>query len=732
MSYGVVITLLIIGALTYFYLRTLSMSAFVSIAGSIILPFCGYAVMGSTWGHAGNVLSAMFLLFAFEQLYLKKQWIFFPFAIIASCSSLFHFYLLSVFLLLYSIFRYFGDNGWQPKPYFKLIGQMILLGILGVGIQFVNIVSPYLEQLTSSRVAGNSSFIQSAGAAPVFHIDNFSERLTSLYRIFSTDLMGNGSFFTGWYNYFEAPAFYTGLLTLLLIPQIFVYLTKRERISYSIYFGFWLLLALVPWFRHALYLFVGNYYKNGFNTFISVTLIFFAMHSLSKIDKLGKVNLPLLGGMLAFLLGLLFFPFKAVAANMIDKELRQVIAAFLVGYSIIIIGLKFQSIKTIAKIALLMLIFVEVAYLSNISINKRLAFTKREFDQSAGGFKDVTLDAVKYLKENDKSFYRVEKDYSSGAGQHGSLNDAAAQGFYSTPSYHSMNQQHYIHFLEETNVITKGDETQSRWAPGFRGRPLLQTFGSVKYRLAKGNYSLYSVLFGYDSIAKFKDVTLLRNRNYLPLGFTYDKYITFKEFSAIPDTNNFQNPFFSPKDREFLNKVFTPKDITLYKTVVVNDDDIGKFKELTKFDLGDSIQYIDWQRMMNDYAEGVKTLKIDTLAIKHHSHNKIEGTIKVANSKLLFLSIPYDDGWQATVDGKSADLLRVNIGFTGLLLPKGEHTVVLEYWPPLMKTSLGVSAIFILIFIFVVLRYLKFPMKYKLIGLAIMFGSYAINLLLFF
>jgi len=153
--------------------------------------------------------------------------------------------------------------------------------------------------------------------------------------------------------------------------------------------------------------------------------------------------------------------------------------------------------------------------------------TKTEFNKDKAGYADGSIKAVKYIKSIDRiPFYRIEKDYQSGNSIHGSLNDALAQGYYGTTSYSSFNQLNYVRFLEETGLIVKGDETATRWITGFRGYPLLQTFGNVKYHLSKSENPEFEK-FGFEKIARKNGITILKNKFYLPFGYTYDKYIDF-------------------------------------------------------------------------------------------------------------------------------------------------------------------------------------------------------------
>jgi uncharacterized membrane protein YfhO len=64
----------------------------------------------------------------------------------------------------------------------------------------------------------------------------------------------------------------------------------------------------------------------------------------------------------------------------------------------------------------------------------------------------------------------------------------------------------------------------------------------------------------------------------------------------------------------------------------------------------------------------------------------------------LFLSIPFDRGWTAHVDGKDATLLQVNAGFMGLMLGPGNHSIQLDFRPQYLTAGVGISLTAVLIY----------------------------------
>ena len=76
----------------------------------------------------------------------------------------------------------------------------------------------------------------------------------------------------------------------------------------------------------------------------------------------------------------------------------------------------------------------------------------------------------------------------------------------------------------------------------------------------------------------------------------------------------------------------------------------------------------------------------------------MKGTIDAGEGGTLFLTIPYDEGWTVTVDGKEAITRPVWKAFTGVELTAGTHTVELRYYPQGLHEGLLISggALFVL------------------------------------
>lgn len=79
--------------------------------------------------------------------------------------------------------------------------------------------------------------------------------------------------------------------------------------------------------------------------------------------------------------------------------------------------------------------------------------------------------------------------------------------------------------------------------------------------------------------------------------------------------------------------------------------------------------------------------------IVRYDPNTVEITTESAQPGVLVLTDTYDPYWNVTVDGHSADLLRVDTALRGVCLPAGSHRVRFEYRPVLLFAGLAISAL---------------------------------------
>jgi hypothetical protein len=648
------------GALFRLYLKEMRLSDLASTAGALLFAFSGFIVLGSGWEtFSTEAVYCAFLLYAFERLLMGRSWrlLPIPFALIAAFQP-FDLYPFALFLLAYGAVRYVDERRAGPRALIVFFARIAALGLLGMLLAGVFVFSEVLQLLQSPRVAGDASFLRALASTPVFARAGLAQAATAVLRLFSSDLLGTGSGYRGWSNYLEAPLFYCGLSTLLLAPQSFAFMDSRRRRLYGTLVVLAFLPVFFPYFRYAFWAFSGDYFRI-LSLFVAVVLIFLAARALDRLETRPApprawTAVPLAGALLL----LAAAPFAGAPVN---PGLEALCAFFLAAYAAAILLMRSKANGRAARISYLALLCFEAALFSSVTVGTRPAVSARDLRDRIG-YNDFTVEAVAYLKSDDHSFYRIVKNYRSGLAMHGSLNDAKAQGYYGVASYDRFNQKSAVEFLGETGVIDHSRETDTRWLTGLGARPGLESLLAVKYLLFKGSGGPDSRR--WERLVSFGDVSVFRNRRFLPLAFGYDRFMT----------------------RAALRRLDPPgKDAALLESAVVDDGRELEFAGLAR------AAPTSGSAEDGRFERAVDERRRETFDFSTRTEDSIAGRFRAAGPRLLFFSIPYDEGWTARVDGARAALRRVDIGFTGLMLGPGEHRVELEFTPPLRRFGAAVS-----------------------------------------
>lgn len=102
------------------------------------------------------------------------------------------------------------------------------------------------------------------------------------------------------------------------------------------------------------------------------------------------------------------------------------------------------------------------------------------------------------------------------------------------------------------------------------------------------------------------------------------------------------------------------------------------------------------------FKEAVQALRQNALLVTKHTDTEIEGIVQVGKDKpILYLSIPYDKGWQLYVDGEKHITQPIYEGFLGAELEPGEHEIRLKYEPVGFKLGGAISILMVSIIILV-------------------------------
>ena len=272
--------------------------------------------------------------------------------------------------------------------------------------------------------------------------------------------------------------------------------------------------------------------------------------------------------------------------------------------------------------------------------------------------------------------------------------------------------------------------------------PVINSLMSVKKYLSNYSFDYLREIDYYFGDDKKYSFYLKENENVLPIGYVInDKYNLIFESRDTDNPFEYQNALINSMSG--LNKdVFIPYEIDKiddenYSVDIINSEDIYVYVEYDipendvyfgEIIINDDSYTIDSDstgifRIKNDFVntkidvksdmigkklyfyyldndifnEHINVLKKNVLNVDKINKNYLVGNIELKKSGILFLSIPYEDGWNIYVDGKKVDYFKLYDTFIGIKLSKGSHDVKMVFYSPginvgLLFTFIGIIA----------------------------------------
>lgn len=159
---------------------------------------------------------------------------------------------------------------------------------------------------------------------------------------------------------------------------------------------------------------------------------------------------------------------------------------------------------------------------------------------------------------------------------------------------------------------------------------------------------------------------IYENQDWVPMGFTYDYYITAEQFERVPEDERAQ---------------------VLMKALLLTDDQIESWAGLLQRLPEEMLEQRDYETYVQDCAQrrssGVTGFTATRTGFSALSSQEKE--------TLVFFSVPYDDGFTATVNGQQTPILKVDNGLMAVPVPAGESEIVFTYHTPGLGLSVPVS-----------------------------------------
>ncbi len=260
-------------------------------------------------------------------------------------------------------------------------------------------------------------------------------------------------------------------------------------------------------------------------------------------------------------------------------------------------------------------------------------------------------------------------------------------GYNSINAFHSVVSPSIMDFYEYIGVTR---DVASRPDINYLS---IRSLLSVKYLLNRSSGIRFVDTNGEEKMQGFNYIKtsggyyVYENENYIPYGFYYNSYITQKECELL---------FEDQKRANIMLKALVVPDGISAETLgsLRHYNEVVAENEL----LGDEDGYyisnkFDYETMVSD----VNNLKQNTVDSFYFDKNKFYATTNNQEEQIVFFAVPYDKGWKATVNGQNAQIIRANVGFMAVVVPKGQQSIVFEYTPPMLYTGILISAVSVVV-----------------------------------
>ena len=686
----------------YWFLSQFSFSVLSKMITSYAYALNGFLLVWGQHYQFGTVVIyfPLMLLFCEKFIQKKKGKALFPVMVfLCGIYSVYFTYMCLAATGLYLLFRILMLDGltWKERIQRFLLGCAEM--IMGVGMSLV-VFLPMAEVLlnVSSRLesdrTGLLDFLRQC-------FTPYSRKfyLSMLKRMFSSNLQNGYGLAKGpqqyVMNYYEDPVLFCSTLAVFLNVQFLAVLRKADMTKRAkrVLYGVTALILVgtaLP---------VGGTVFNYFTlptqryTFVLMTVFLLLMAWMwDYMRKGGKLNLVLILAVTA-LMGWAYWcgyeqaGFQEYRTNILiltvtgiltavcltllcflkDTQIRNVILGVMGVVLVVNVvsegGTNYQNRVTMKKTDVPAEVMVQETQRyeeMRTSDDKEIKY-RAEIEKPQDFFREMyrvdLADCLNYLKENDPTFYRVEKDYISGTVSM----DSSGQGYRGISTYNSVMNGNVKEFVEtcypelffaDHNHYTFWNNVDDNWLAAFLG---------VKYILSgngEPDETKYKLLDQVGSLYIHENVLDAQTAHF------YTQDISEESLKELCTEENRE---------ELLGEAIALEDGT---------------------EIGDASEIQTLKSEEQETAEQNSSVTLDA----PQKDSVVTGSVHAEADGYALFMIPYEKGWSLTIDGEKAELLRGDIGFLACEVPEGDHTILLTFEAPGLKAGTIGSVLFWILF----------------------------------
>lgn len=630
----------------YAFIRRFVSNTNACFAGAMLYAFSGFQAYNVFFNHFHDV-TAFFplLLLGFEMLVQDKKKGAFAIAV-GICASISYFFFVCevVFVVIYFFIR---CTDKEFKIDMKTFGLLIFEAVVGVMLSAIILLPACIEVLSNPRLDGRLY-----GMDMVFYNENV--RIPRIIQAFfmMSDMPARINILTSDKAKWASLA---GYLPMFSMCGVIAFMRTKKKHWATKLIAVSGIMACIPILNSAFVLFNSSYYARWYYMPILIMCLMTAKVISDNKDDLKKGYLPVVI-VCAFFLIIGMLPKKENGELVFGKvpeypelyyiqAIITIVMTFALG-SIIYFASdhkKYHQIVAVTtSVACVVCMTASVCY----GAAQASSLHYQYIDDAIYGKEDLDMEKLdaKYT-DSDNNFYRIDTSPNVD-------NWCMFWGLSSMRTFHSVVPTSIIDFYQ---AIGQTRDVASRMETNLY--PLRGLF-SVRYYFNQvqnqGTPLEYmDTLEGFKYVDTQNGFHIYENENWIPMGFAYDKYI---DDSAIKSAND------------------VDKTNLLLEALVLNNEQVAKYSGvITRYDQSSEV------RDRETYKAACKDKQQNSCYYFKEDTNGFDAKINLEDDKLVFFSVPYEDGWTATVNGAESEIEKVSYGFMAVLCHDGENEIRFNY-----------------------------------------------------
>ena len=638
------------GGGAYLYLRRYVRNLDYAVIGACLYTFSGFGIYNIFFNHFIDVLALFpWMLWALDEcIYNRRRGLFAFFVAVNLLNNYFFFVGQVVFLFIYFICKV---TAGEIKLNLKLFGTLAFESLLGVAMGCLLVWPAFLSLLQNPRTVDLSSG---------WGFLTYSKVQQYLAILFSWLLPPDSPYIVSiWSEGTIKWTSMTAYLPLCSLAGVLAYWRARKWDSRKRIIAVCAVCALVPVLNSAFYAFNSSYYARWY---YMPVLILAAMTINAWEDQTAELERPI--GTVAWLM-MVTLVFALVPVNDGDE-----------GWSL---GVLENSGQYLAVLGF---------GLVGLVVYRWLVQNRRD----EGRFRQRMLAAVLafsclfgcvHIAIGKFGQWNYDSDLVEQYQASVALKDAFPEGDWRVDTY---NAHDNLGLWMDKSCMQFFDSTVApsilRFYTSLGLTRDVRSNPDVYYYALRGLLSVRFTVMPEDERSNFEEaagagwtyydtvdgMALYQNDNYLPMGFTYDYYVSADSLEGM-----------TTQDASCL----------LLRALALSEDDIAQYGQYLAPAPDSELQDFGYERYVQDVAARRETACSDFMM----TNSGFSAEIQLDRDNLVFFSVPYDDGFTAYINGQETEILEVDNGLMAVLCPAGWNNIDFVYSPAGLRLSRTVTLI---------------------------------------